>query len=577
MWGPINRCSARLRNFLISIVAKRRDEIASICVLQDPWPIGLDPAKIPWRVRTRNVLERSGLPTSESSLSKVTFRDLFALRGMGAISVLDFACTSEAAIDSVSMMEQTVDPLDQEKSDAGKRGKNAEAQNVGDQAQAETNRRNANIRDILAATAQESWSHRVSELDPRFAPLLPPGAGTVFERIDALFSGLPTAFFSDESALEASIHKVRAKIERMGAMRLEDALRGYLRGLSRVSGARLDALVARFGWGGRPPLTLEEAGAKAQLTRERIRQIQARTLTRVPPHAVIMPALDRALDLLQANAPLSPDAAALLLAKERVANRPFHPLGVLEAAAVCGRTPTFEIARARGRELVVSNPLQGIANAVIQTAFIQAGASGVSNVLEVTEECNQNGMKVSESQVRQVLRGLSDAQFLADDWFWRPNGLADRNRLRNVTRRILCVSSPVSVAVLREGVRREYTVRRARGSAKWRLVVPPRNVMEAFYRANPEFRVDEAGLVSPSEPLDYRFELNRTEQTLLLVLRSSPTCLLDRTAFARGCIARGMNENTFSIFSSYSPIVAHLGTGLWTLRGVHVIQQPLKP
>ena len=132
------------------------------------------------------------------------------------------------------------------------------------------------------------------------------------------------------------------------------------------------------------------------------------------------------------------------------------------------------------------------------------------------------------------------------------------------------MSSPVSVVVLREGVRREYGVRRTRGTRKWRLVVPPRNVLEAFYRANSEFRVDEGGLVSPSEPLDYRFELNRTEQTLLLVLRSSPTCLLDRTAFARGCIERGMNENTFSIFSSYSPIVEHLGTDLWTLRGVHV-------
>jgi hypothetical protein len=93
---------------------------------------------------------------------------------------------------------------------------------------------------------------------------------------------------------------------------------------------------------------------------------------------------------------------------------------VLEAAAVCGRTPTFEIARLRGRELVVSNPLQGIANRVIQVAFIQAAASGVSNVLEVVEEGTQNGMKVSESQVKQILQGLSDAQFLTDEWFWRP-------------------------------------------------------------------------------------------------------------------------------------------------------------
>ena len=115
---------------------------------------------------------------------------------MGAASVLDFACTSEAAIDSVSTIERTADPLEQP--DPENRGEKTEAQNEADQAQAERNRRNANMRDILAATAQESWSHQVSEFDPRFAPLLPPGSGTVFERIDGLISGLPTAFFSDE-------------------------------------------------------------------------------------------------------------------------------------------------------------------------------------------------------------------------------------------------------------------------------------------------------------------------------------------------------------------------------------------
>jgi hypothetical protein len=396
------------------------------------------------------------------------------------------------------------------------------------------------------------------------------GEGTVFERIEALFYGPPTAFFADEFALAAAVVQIKGEIDRIGSLPLETALREYLGAVGRLSGARLEALIARFGWGGRPPVTLEEAAGKLGITRERLRQIQDRIRKRMPAHQVVMPALDRALELLRANAPLTPEAGAALLAKGGVAGRPFHPLSVLEASRVCARTPTFEIAQVNKRALVVSNPLRGVANAIIQTANIQAGASGVSAVPEVAEECNQNGTKVTDSQVREVLQGLSDVQFLAEDWFWRPGGNPERNRLRNVSRKMLSVASPISIASLREGVRREYAWRRTRGSSKWRLVVPPRHVLEAFYRANAEFSVDEEGLVSPVEPLDYRVELNRTDQILVVVLRSSPTCLLDRAAFTKGCIDHGMNENTFSVYSSYGAIVEHLGTGVWTLRGVHV-------
>ena len=71
-------------------------------------------------------------------------------------------------------------------------------------------------------------------------------------------------------------------------------------------------------------------------------------------------------------------------------------------------------------------------------------------------------------------------------------------------------------------------------------------------------------------PLDYRKELGETDRILVEVLRSSPAGVMDRVSFAIGCLARGMNENTFSIYSSYSCILEHLGIGIWKLRGVAV-------
>jgi len=71
-------------------------------------------------------------------------------------------------------------------------------------------------------------------------------------------------------------------------------------------------------------------------------------------------------------------------------------------------------------------------------------------------------------------------------------------------------------------------------------------------------------------PLDYRQELNPTEQVFVEVLRSTPACVLDRASCRKGCIDRGMNPNTFALYTTYCPIVAHLGTDIWSLRGVHV-------
>src|SRR5439155_6746259 len=105
---------------------------------------------------------------------------------------------------------------------------------------------------------------------------------------------------------------------------------------------------------------------------------------------------------------------------------------------------------------------------------------------------------------------------------------------------------------------------------KWELIVPPRNVLEAFYQAHPEFQVDHTGRVISFELLDYRTELGQTEQVIVNVLRSSPACVLDRASLIKACQQRGINENTLSIFMTYSPVLEHLGIDLWTLRGVKV-------
>jgi hypothetical protein len=99
--------------------------------------------------------------------------------------------------------------------------------------------------------------------------------------------------------------------------------------------------------------------------------------------------------------------------------------------------------------------------------------------------------------------------------------------------------------------------------------VPPKYVLKSYYERNPEFIVTGEEL-GTSQPLDYRAELGVTEAILVDVLRSAPACVLDRTSFANEAVKRLMNLNTFGVYSTYSPVILHVETDIWSLRGVKV-------
>jgi hypothetical protein len=133
---------------------------------------------------------------------------------------------------------------------------------------------------------------------------------------------------------------------------------------------------------------------------------------------------------------------------------------------------------------------------------------------------------------------------------WMPDIPPERNRLRNVSQRMLSVTPRLEVGTIRQGVRRRYRFMRID-------VVPPVTVLKAFYRAHPEFVLNEDGTVESAIPLDHRDALGEVERIFVEVLRASPTGLMDRAEFEEAVTDRGVNINTFSVFTTYSPILVH--------------------
>ena len=540
MLCPHNELPESVQRFLINVVAMRRATISDLRVFVRPWPPSLDPSLLCWSTRTRNCLQKAGLLSDISRLSMISFGNLFSIPALGAVSILDFSCVAEAAFAPSHQLVYESSSVSEDPAS------------------------------LLLEAIDAPWSSQVSSQDPRFSDLLATGHLTVFERLEQLTiepEDPPLA----EMQLASSLAALRERRSKISFLSIEVALADFVQRLTGYNGARLRAILRRLGCDGYEPATLEDAAAVLGITRERMRQIHKRFTDRLPNHPVFLPQLDSAIEVLRAAAPLGVDRAAALLLAKGISTQPFHPKSVLAAADFCGRAQPFEIDNSLGTPRVIVEKRREFERVALSIACRQAEASGATNVHEIVAELDSRGYaNVDHEMIRRFLSHCGEIEFLNPDWLWHKAGIPERNRLRNVTRKMLSVMSPINVGEVREGVNRYYKIRRTRGHSPWLLVTPPRAILQEFYRIHPEFSIDAEGLVGSVEKLEYASELNSTERVIFEALRSSPACLLDRSSLARTCYDSGMNPNTFSQYLTSSPVITHVGTDMWSLRGTKV-------
>jgi sigma-70-like protein len=225
------------------------------------------PLQLPWITRTLNCLEKWGWLEDRLALSNLTYKDLSELPAIGILSVLDYASTVDAAMDQLKAVG-TLSPLQLELENFAPVGQLQDTPHP-------------DLRDRLLKVIDASWASQISEQDPRFVDLLLAGEGTIFERIDA-YTSSPADYQLQEQSLAEAMPAIEVRIHEIDGLPLDVALKGFLAAISRYSGKKLEALLARLGWNGREPITLEEAGRLAGITRERVRQLIKR-IDKPPP------------------------------------------------------------------------------------------------------------------------------------------------------------------------------------------------------------------------------------------------------------------------------------------------------
>jgi hypothetical protein len=556
-----NDARGALEFYVSELVKSRASEIADTLVfppslIVDGKPI--DAAR--WPTRPRNALAQVGVLEDRRMIETLTYGQLFKLNGVGVKTVVEVGLRAEELVPRTAAIQSAPEEP-------------AILLVLEDSAI-----------DSLRALAAADWADLVHGSDPRFADLMPNNGVSLADLAESILSHCaPTGAATADSmrllpghlqslpAIRAWLREVQDRVSHLETLKLEDVLSDFVERCSSLRGKRRDALLARLGWSGKPSLTLEESGRLLDVTRERIRQIENSVREKFPTTPAYFPALSRALELLAEVAPIGVDKAADLLQARGVSRGKFSPESVIAAANTLGIDAPIQVASAKGVRLVTRAANTAHVSAILVIARKKAGASGVASAHDIAAGVTgKSGLACSVEDVTKTLEASRHFRHLRGPWYWATDLPTRRNRLVNVCTNMLSVTSPISISSLRDGIKREYTFRNLSGSGRVDLRVPPVDVLRDFLRDHPDFVVEDNDGVRPRTPLDYRKLLGQTDQVLVDVLRSSPSTVLDRATIVRECVERGTNPQTVQVDLTYSCLVEHIDTNIWTLRGSDV-------
>lgn len=322
------------------------------------------------------------------------------------------------------------------------------------------------------------------------------------------------------------------------------------------------AIHARLGLTGESPVTLEEAGAAAGVTRERVRQVEAQLHAALPSRPLHLPALDRAYRVLTDRDLLSVDAVSQCLHGAGLATGHWEPAGL---------NALLQLA-AREERLVVHDGFLGrqahLVPAIRSKARRMAGALGVVSVESLAKRLVTDHPEVGPELVEAVLLATEGIEMLGEGWFWSRLVPEGRNRLANTAEKMLAVASPLSHEVIAEGQRRVL---------RGRMVHEPVSdtAVAGFLRAHDAFIVDEFG-VRLRQPADWRETHGEEIRHLIEVLQETPYHVMDRVTLVQSCTDRGMSGGTVSTYLSFHEVISSYGHNVWGLVGAKVPESVIR-
>jgi len=339
---------------------------------------------------------------------------------------------------------------------------------------------------------------------------------------------------------------------------------------------RYEQIVIRyFGWDGQKSKTLESVGKEFNVTRERIRQIclkfERKLIWAKQNKTLYLPTLDSALKFVTEHLPARYSDIKSELAKKGITRRIFCPEGLITAAKITGRGVPFCIVNLRGNRLVVKAGAVKEPQLILNVAKKSTEHWGVSTFYDIAAQVSEKtNQPTNQKFIKNVLSSLKGFHLLDESggWFWFSS--VSRNRLLNMIQKILSVAGEIDISELRSGISRN---RRMEGFS------PPRRVLLELCRQLPWCRVED-NMVIADPPLNWEKILAGSTEWAMTAILKEHGLVMPTTKFEELCLDLGMNQTTFEIYISSSPIITKYAMGVYGLRGAKIhpgIIESLKP
>lgn len=348
---------------------------------------------------------------------------------------------------------------------------------------------------------------------------------------------------------------------------LEAALDRLLKSiLVNYSTTHLNALGSRLGWYGTEPITLQRAGRLANITRERVRQIEAR-VKRVA-RSNVPDIVHRMAAQLPKYEPELWSSIARRLQNSGITTTEWTAKSVKSVLDQCGLASWIFVEGARDSLVGPrNNEMLTHLNEIVGIARRACRASG-SVSLDYVAKCLPTAIPMGI--LRDMLHCAKDIEFISPDYCWVPRTPAKRVRIQNVTKKMLAINRPLEIGEIREGLNRKFSFRNKTGSAKYEGVVPPSHILISLFRMYPQFHVIGDYTVDFIGDLHQHNELTRPERAIVDAFKHFDTDALDRQTIKEYGDDLGINMSSLEVEMTYSPIVVQVKQNVWRLVGSHV-------
>lgn len=335
---------------------------------------------------------------------------------------------------------------------------------------------------------------------------------------------------------------------------LEDEMLGLLQLVETERNVKL--LASLHGFDGTAPKTLEEVGQANNLTRERVRQLSARAQLRLSKLWHPTPRLAAAIQLLLDVEPCDADAASAALANSGISRGPFHPEAVIEAAEILKTSARIK-RFVSGSDVFFALPSSKVL--IRQIVFELRRATSAAGCTSVERLALVADLPIEHAdRVRRLLCCLSETVWLDGERTWVMSDRPTRNRLINYAEKVFVAVEKVGLIELRRSLSRPHRLD----------YVPSAEAVAAIVERNGLARREGDHMMRLRMPGVERLGVNDGAILTAFQRLGSP---LSREQLEEACIDEsGVNENSFYIHLSYSPLVSKLSTGVYALVGADV-------